>query len=77
MYYYSNTQPSSVPLHAQVHTDVENILKNFQDGTSDECCFDNHNVTTGSLLFESQGDTVAMAQPFFVSQLYSYKDVLC
>ena len=57
------------PLHAQFHADVDDLLRNLQDGTSDECCFDNHNVnvTTGSVLFETVGDTVAAVQPFFVS----------
>ena len=64
------TRPNSVSLHTQVHTDVEDLLRNLQDGTSDECCFDNHNITMGSLVFETVGDTVAMVQPFFVSQLY-------
>ena len=50
-----------------MHTDVEDLLKNLQDGTSDECCFDNHNITTGSVLFETVGDAVSIAQPFFVS----------
>ena len=57
-------------MHMQVHSDVEDLLGNLQDGTSDECCFDNHNITTGSFVFEIEGDTVATVQPFFVSQVY-------
>ena len=57
-------------MHMQVHSDVEDLLRNIKDGTSDECCFDNHNITTGSLVFEIEGDTVATVQPFFVSQVY-------
>jgi hypothetical protein len=48
-----------------VHADVEDLLRNLQEGTSDECCFDIHNITIGNLVFETQGDTVAMAEPFF------------
>ena len=57
----------------QVYEDVEDLLRHLQEGTSDECCFDNHNITTGSLVFETQGDTVAMAEPFFVRQLSDYR----
>ena len=52
-----------------MHADVEDLLRNLQEGTSDECCFDIHNITIGNLVFETQGDTVAMAEPFFVRQL--------
>ena len=60
-----------------MHTDVEDLLRKLQDGTSDECCFDNHNITTGSLVFEIEGDTVATVQPFFVSLPYIYAVYEC
>ena len=62
-------------LKCQVHADVVDQLRNLQDGTSDECCFDNRNVTTGGVVFETQGDPVAVARPFFVSHLYI--DICC
>ena len=59
-------------IHSQVHVEVEEILKNMQEGTSDGCSLD---ITVGSIVFEVQGDTVDIAQPFFVSQVYDYRHI--
>ena len=53
-----------------MHTDVEDLLKKLEGNTSDECCFNNHNITTVSLLFEVWEDPAAKAQQFFVRQLH-------
>ena len=39
----------------------------LKDGLSEECCFDNHNITTENIKFETGEDPVALVQRIFVS----------
>ena len=51
----------------QAYSDYEALLQNLKDGTSEECCFGNHDITTENIIFETDGDPVAAARHIFVS----------
>ena len=56
----------------QIAGDVEELLINLNEGTSDLCCFENtHEIVTKSVLFESNEDPAAVASRLFV-RLYNY-----
>lgn len=38
----------------------------MKDGTSKECCFDNHEITTENIVFEHGEDPVSAVQQIFV-----------
>ena len=50
-----------------MYSDFKDLLSSLQDGTSKECCFNNHNITTENIVFDVVGDAVAAAQHLFVS----------
>ena len=51
----------------QAYSDHEELLQNLKDGTSEECCFANHDITTENVIFETDGDPLAAARHIFVS----------
>ena len=50
-----------------MYSDLQELLSSLQAGTSKECCFDNHNITTENIVFDTEGDAVAAARHLFVS----------
>ena len=51
----------------QLYSDVEKFITNLREGTSDDCCFDNHDITTVNIEFDTSGKAVAAAVDIFVS----------
>ena len=50
-----------------MYSDLQVLLSSLQDGTSKECCFDNHNITTENIVFDTEGDAAAATRHLFVS----------
>ena len=43
------------------------LLNSLQENTSQECCFNNHNITVENVVFDTEGDAVAVSRHLFVS----------
>ena len=43
------------------------LLKSLQENTSQECCFNNHNITVENVVFDTEGDPVAVSRHLYVS----------
>lgn len=52
----------------QVYSDLCELLQSLKAGTSERCCFDNYDITTEYVEFETTGDAVAAALDIFVSK---------
>lgn len=50
----------------QVFLDHQELLGSLKAGTSDRCCFKNHDITTTNVVFQSEDDAVSTAQTLFV-----------
>lgn len=55
---------------------MRELLQNLEAGTSEKCCFDNYNITTEYVEFETTGDAVTAALDIFVSQWNAFYTVL-
>ena len=54
----------------QVFIDHQELLQSLKAGTSDKCCFKNHDVTTTNVVFQSEDDAISTAQTLFVRIMY-------
>ena len=54
--------------------DLEELLQKIEDGTSDLCCPENHDITLESAVFEHSGDPTAAARELFVWSIYSHNN---
>ena len=64
---HCSVQINILILFMQVYSNFKEFLNSLQEGTSKECCFDNHNITTENIVFDTEGDAVAAARHLFVS----------
>jgi hypothetical protein len=47
-------------------SDLDQLRQDLRDGTSEICCFDNHDIVTDNAVFEDNGDPVVAARQIFV-----------
>ena len=50
----------------QIIIDFEELQQRLRDGTSEFCCFDNHNVLVENAVFQNSQDAVTVAGRLFV-----------
>ena len=53
----------------QVVSDFHELLEKLNDGTSEFCCFENHDILTENVVFDRSSDVIIAAKHIFVSQL--------
>ena len=49
-----------------MNSKLEALLHNLKDGLSEECCFDNHNIITEIVEFETGEDPIKRVRHIFV-----------
>ena len=54
----------------QVFIDHQELLQNLKAGTSDKCCFKNHDITTTNVVFQSEDDAASIAGTLFVRIMF-------
>ena len=62
-----NNIPNDITVIVQVYSDVVELLKSVQEGTNEECCFDNDIITTENVVFDNDEDPADVIRPIFVS----------
>ena len=59
-----------------MNSDLQQLLENLQTGMSDLCCFNNYDITTEYVDFETNEDPAAAAQNIFVSFCICYSNAM-